>query len=264
MTRPRAGEVVDAHVHLVVGPDGEVEEGAGAVLRAMDRNGIAAALVSPAPGYLTPRGVEDSRRQNDGVAAALRRWPDRFLAGLGVVEPRHGGRALPEVDRALDDLGLRGLMFESDLNGQPIDAPAVIELVGRAATRDGVVVQFHTAPYSVLRSTFRLGRVAEQFPGVRFVNGTALTDTTHEAASLDVARRCPNVYLDLAFARSHLYPVENVLAALGPGRVLFGSGLPNTGTVLQLELVRMAGLQAADRDRVLGGSLLDLLDGVAA
>jgi uncharacterized protein len=91
------------------------------------------AVISPIPGYEDPNGVKDSVAQNDNIADALKRWPDRFPHGLGVVEPRHGKAALPEVDWILGDLGLAGLMFHNDFNGMTLDSPAMFAIMERAS-----------------------------------------------------------------------------------------------------------------------------------
>ena len=51
------------------------------------------------------------RVPNDFVADAMKRHPDVFI-GFGSVDPWKGKRAVHEVDRAIQDLGLRGLKFQ--------------------------------------------------------------------------------------------------------------------------------------------------------
>jgi predicted TIM-barrel fold metal-dependent hydrolase len=247
-------DIVDANARIVVdapaGGFGSAED----VLHKMDINGIAQAVIAPHPAYETPLGVASSAAQNDAIRVILDRWPDRFPAGLGVVEPRHGARARPEAARAIRDLGLRGFAFDNDVSGLPIDSPSLTPLLEEVADVAGLVMQFVTTPYSVLRTSFRLAAVALRFPQMAFVSQNAFVDITHEAASADLAGRCTNVWFDLARAKSQLSTVEQGVAALGVGRILFGSALPDTGRSLTLEMVRIARLEADDRAAILAGN----------
>ena len=247
-------DIVDASARIVVdaaaGAFGSPED----VLRKMDANGIARAAIAPHPAYETPLGIASSARQNDGIRAALDKWPDRFPVGLGVVEPRHGKRAHAEADRAVRELGLRGLAFDNDVAGLPIDSPSVVAILDRIADVDGLVIEFFTGTYSVLRSMFRLAAVANRFPRMSFVALNAFNDITHEAGSKDLADRCPNIWFDLGRAKSQLSTVERAVEAIGAGRLLFGSALPDAERCLSLDMVRIAQVEAAHRSDILGGN----------
>ena len=126
------GKKIDVHVHI--GEDHERTYTAEDALRLMDKNGIDYAVISPVPTYPLPYGVESSRRQNNNIAAALQQYPDRFVRGLGVVDPRHGQAAVPEVDRIFSELGLHGLLFSNDKTGLTFDNPTMIEFIKTAAS----------------------------------------------------------------------------------------------------------------------------------
>lgn len=92
------GKKIDIHVHI--GQDHERTYSPEEAIRLMDKNGIDYAVISPVPSYPLPYGVKSSREQNDNIASALKKYPERFIRGLGVVDPRHGEAALPEVPTA--------------------------------------------------------------------------------------------------------------------------------------------------------------------
>ena len=117
---------VDVHVH--VGEDLYRRYTPEMALERMDRNDIEFAVISPVPDYPTPYGIKSSAQQNDYIAAALQKYPDRFVRGLGVVNPRHGMAAVPEVDRIFGELGLSGLMFSNDKTGLTMDNPTMIPM----------------------------------------------------------------------------------------------------------------------------------------
>ena len=124
---------IDVHVH--VGEDLYRRYTPEMALERMDRNDIEFAVISPAPDYPTPYGIKSSAQQNDYIAAALQKYPDRFVRGLGVVNPRHGMAAVPEVDRIFGELGLSGLMFSNDKTGLTMDNPTMIAFFEHTRTR---------------------------------------------------------------------------------------------------------------------------------
>lgn len=247
-------EVVDAHLHIALDAAPRDAGGVEDVLRRMDRNGIASAVAAPLPEYETPDGLASSRRQNIALRAVLDRWPDRFPAGLGVAEPRHGARAVDEARVAVADLGLAGLAFDNDVAGLAIDSDAMLPILEELAERDGAVAAIVVGAYSVLRSPFRLGIVARRLPSLHFLALNAFADITHETASHDLAERCPNIAFCLGNAKTQLFTVERAVERIGADRVLYGSGIPRVERSLHLEMVRIADVTEDDRVRILAGN----------
>ena len=249
---------LDAHVQVAFDAPAGAPSSVDDVLRRMDLNGIAEAVLTPHSLYETADGIASSARQNDALRAAIDLHPDRFAAGLGVVEPRHGRRAAGEARRVVEDLGLAGLSFDSDANGIPIDSPSVDALLDAVAARPGVVLSFVTVTYSVLRSSFRLGIVARRHPDLRFLAHNAFMDITHEVASYDLAERCPNIWFSLSRAKTQLSTVERAVESVGADRVIFGSAIPEVSRSHHLEMVRIAEIDDATRAAVLGGNARNL------
>jgi uncharacterized protein len=248
-----SARLIDVHVHVTSDPGLEPPATPDHVLRLMDRNGIESAIVSPIATYPTPLGVLSSVAQNNQIAELVRRRSDRFPRGLGVIEPRHGMAALPEVDRVLGELGLSGLMFDNDASGIPIDGPAMLAILQRAAIRGKAIVELHTAPYSVLKTPFRAGRVAEQFPDLTFIALSSFHDITQDVWSVDLARRHPNLLFDISQSKTLLDTVEHATEA-GPERILFGTGIPEGDRFYQQEMVRIAHIDESAKNLILAGN----------
>jgi aminocarboxymuconate-semialdehyde decarboxylase len=68
------------------------------------------------------QAAEFARRLNDGIMAAVRRHPDRFI-GLATVPMQDTDRAVAELDRAVNQLGMRGVEINSNVAGENLDAP---------------------------------------------------------------------------------------------------------------------------------------------
>src|SRR5687768_15776367 len=100
---------IDIHAHIGetitrVPPVGQTIE---KYLARMAESGVYAAVPCPAGGGPQARGALDTRDQNDAIADACRRYPDRFPIGLGILEVRHQGAAADEIARCLDEAGLQ-------------------------------------------------------------------------------------------------------------------------------------------------------------
>lgn len=68
------------------------------------------------------QGSELARLVNDRLAEAIRLHPDRF-AGLALVAPQDPLAAARELERAVSNLGLNGLLINSHTNGEHLDDP---------------------------------------------------------------------------------------------------------------------------------------------
>ena len=242
----------DPHVHI--GCDHQRSYSAEDAIAAMDRIGIDCAAVSPVLAYPLPLGVKSSMVQNDAIAAALKAHPDRFLRGLGVVDPRHGKAAVPEVDRIFGALGLHGLAFSTDKTGLTFDNPIMLEFMAHAARYENPVVLAHTSQYSVLEAPYMLRKVAEQFPTITFINASAMKDTTHSNCSRYLSASLPNVVMDLANVHPLMTPVEWAIRDSGADKILFGSDIPYCNFCAEKYMVEHADITPEDREKIFWGN----------
>jgi len=95
-------------------------------LRVLDAQGIDMQLVAPPPPqcyYQSPieHAAVGSRMVNDGMAEWVGGRPDRF-AGLGTVPLQDPEEAATELTRAMTDLGLKGVMLLTNMDGEEIGA----------------------------------------------------------------------------------------------------------------------------------------------
>src|SRR5689334_23284188 len=117
--------IVDSHVHVghsIYGHNQTVAD----VLRQMDELAIDRAVlcpVQPMDYHLEPA--------NDEIAAAVRAHSDRFV-GFCRVDPRRGDRAVRELERAVVQLGLRGVFLHPWEEGYPINRPPVFSVIEQA------------------------------------------------------------------------------------------------------------------------------------
>lgn len=219
------GKKIDVHVHVGEDLYGNVFSPELAIEK-MDLNEIDYAVISPVPTYATPYGIKSTSKQNDYIAEAIAKYPKRFIRGFGAVNPRHGKPSVPEVDRIFSELGLAGLMFSNDKTGLTFDNPIMGEYFEHAMEYDNPIVFAYTSQYSVLQAPFMLEKMARKFPGISFINGSALKDSTHANCSRFMSSILDNIYVDVADMNQLLNVLTNVVDECGAEKILFGSNIP--------------------------------------
>lgn len=159
-------------------------------LAEMDALGIDMQVVSPTVDFYQYFNEVEATRAiardcNDEMAEMAQQHPDRF-AGLGTVPLQHVPSAIEELHRAVEDLGLKGVMIGDHVNRHSFDEEQFRPFF-RAASDLGAVVFFHQAAetcVSVRISRYKLGNAIGN-----------LADRTISYASLvfgGVMDECPN------------------------------------------------------------------------
>jgi predicted TIM-barrel fold metal-dependent hydrolase len=221
-------EIFDIHHHLGSLTGGSLQEGDdwqerdyANRLRIMDANGVSAAAILAATGYIQAEGIKDTMRCNDVVAAYRRRDPKRFPVACGIVEPLHGSRSLGELERMKHALHLDGVVWHSRFQGVAVDHQLMRPLLKKVSEL-GLVPLIHTNAESNLEAVWRLERLALEFPELTFVSMDALTTNTNSQLALDIAKRTKNIIFDTAHVRGPAY-VRSFVEAVGSQRMIFGS-----------------------------------------
>jgi len=98
-----------------------------AQIRAMDRRGVDLAAVSPSPTlfyyHLPAAQVAPLHRMvNDRIAGLVAAYPGRY-AGLANVPLQAPALAIAEMERAIGELGFKGVEIGSNINGKNLDEP---------------------------------------------------------------------------------------------------------------------------------------------
>ena len=160
-------------------------------LRVMDMAGIDMAVLSLAVSSDVPAvALEEAKVWNDNVSALMKKYPRRF-AGLAPIPPLGGAKAFDELKRAVENLGLKGVVIRSQVNGQSLDNKELYPFYEKVQALkvpifvhpSGVQAGFDIldAPYDLGRSIGReldltvattrliLSGVVDDFPDLKFV-----------------------------------------------------------------------------------------------
>lgn len=195
---------------------------------------------------------------NDYVASIVKQYPDQFM-GFASVDPWKGKLAINELERAVTELGLRGLklhpttqaFFPNDTRFYPL---------WQKASDLGIPVLFHSGQTGVGAGTpggggyklkyshpMLLDDVAADFPDLTIIMAHPAVPWQEE--QLSVALHKGNVYIDLSgWSPKYFRPIlVQYIRSILKDKVLFGSDYP----VLQPErwLQDFEGLELKDEVR---------------
>ncbi len=233
-------------------------------LRDLDVAGIDLAVLSCNLGWDAP--LDDCRLINDRLAEIQHRHPRRF-AGLAHV-PLLKEAGLRELDRAVAELGLRGVAIASQVEGLPLDAPRLRDFYAKVAGLD-LPVFVHPAmglkgyaflqEYDLARIIGRefdlqmaatrliAGGVLEAFPGLKVVlahfgGGIAAVKErlAAKAGRFGTLRRpfddyFDRLYFDMAGFEGGPNALACALTGIKPQRLVFATDYPQdfTGATTQ-------------------------------
>ena len=87
--------------------------------------------------YVTSKNaIELAQIANDEMAELAGKYPDRFITAIASLPMNDIDAAIKETDRAIKDLGFRGIQIFSTINGQSLDNPKFRPLFARMAEYD--------------------------------------------------------------------------------------------------------------------------------
>jgi predicted TIM-barrel fold metal-dependent hydrolase len=255
----------------------------------MDAAGVDVSVLSvnmPGPERLAPElGGEGARVCNDYLAETCARHPGRFV-GLASLPLQDVPAAMTELDRSIDELGLRGAMLFSHIDGRPVDAPEFEPFYAHAEARGVPLVLHPTVPTwghaiadyamipmlglmvdtSIAMLRLILSGIMERHPGLRVVHPHAggvlpylmgrIVEQTEvkrrgrEHITQSPAETYERVYLDLVSPSS--LAIRYAYDFAGPDRLLFGSDHPWVRVDVVLDLLGQLDVPPSDQAKIMG------------
>jgi len=267
-------------------------------LKDMDKAGIDIQAISTAPGqyyYWADPGLgrEVARTINDNLASVVAAHPDRFVA-LCTVPLQAPELAVAELERAVRQLGMRGVEICTDVAGEELSGERFRPFFAKAEEL-GIVVFMHPSGYTngerlaehyfinvignplastVAVSHLIFGGVLERHPRLKLVVAhgggflpaySGRMDHAHRARSdcRQLIAKAPTRYLKKLYFDSIVFTqhqLDYLVKQWGADHVLLGSDYPydmaDPDPVGSVTRIRLA---PADRAKVLGGNAAKLL-----
>ncbi len=239
-------EVVDAHAHL--GPYSRFfipEPDAATMIAVMDRVGTAVAVLSSNQAIQS-----DAERGNDATLAAVDAYPER-LAGYAVINPWQS--PADQLARVATDPRFVGIKLHPSLHNYPVTGRRYAP-VWEFAQRTGCPVLSHTAQGSPWDTPSLFDQVCAEHPEAVIILGHSGITPAGVDESITLARQHPRTCLELCGSLLVGELIMDMVAELGPDRVLFGSDFPFIDHRLSLGRVLGTRLSAEAKRTVLGGA----------
>jgi predicted TIM-barrel fold metal-dependent hydrolase len=265
------------------------------LLRDIREGALAARVVNMSPALIAdPEGRvphETIMAMNDDLAALVARNPGR-IHGLASVDAYDGDRSGREAERAIRDLGLRGLFVDCARGDLMIDAPQARPTL-EVAAKLGVPVLVHPiapqpltrqmVPYGPIGTLYARGTansaalialveggVFSQLPGLRVVvtalalGGVAMAaglsgQSLRPGGAIDVMRK--HVFIDTNCIHPAL--IRASVDLLGAGNVMAGSDWPINDAPIRdtlTDAMQHAGLSQDEQNALAAGNCRRLLE----
>jgi len=257
----------------------------------LDAIGVDAQVVGPMPMHRYWAGPELAVKltavTNEAVAAHCAQGQGR-LHGLGTLPLQHPALAVRELERAVRELGLRGVSVSTNVDGREL-ADARFDPVWEAAADLGAVVFIHPWGCSLgsrlganfLANTFGqpaetalalshliFGGTLDRHPRLKLLAAhgggflpTYIGRSDHAWAERPDARGCaqpPSSYLRRIWYDALVYTpqaLRHLVEVVGSDKVVLGTDYPfDMGVTDPVERASAAGLPAADLTAILSGN----------
>ena len=246
--------IIDCHVHIHQYYK-DLQDCGGSLLPAADRMGIDKLCVSVLLGGEQPT-PEDIVRSNDTVAAAIQRYPDRYV-GYCYLNPCYLLQSLDEINRCIVEGPCRGIKLWVAMHS---DQPNLDPIADRAAELRVPILQHTwiktTGNLANEPEPRHLAALAARHPEVNFICGHSGGNWER---GLKTVADLPNVYAELAGGDPEMGQTERAVELVGAERVVWGSDADGRSFASQMAKVLGADISDTQKAAILGGNMERLL-----
>ena len=241
-------QVIDFHAHVGRMDRYGMQDDATMMLRTMDLAGVDRACVFH---IFYP----DGSSSNDLTARFVAQHPDRFI-GFAYVSPLMPERMIPELTRAIDELGLAAIkLYPPYVAGQDF-SQAPWEPIYQFADERGLTIIIHTGEDAPPK---HLSVIAPRYPQANFVAGHSGNTPVERAQGIAAIQANANVYLETCSTFRTPGVIEQLVNEAGAERVLFGTDMPLMDPRPQLGKVITARISDDAKRMILGENACRLL-----
>jgi len=231
--------IFDSHTHIGTYPLFGVSLDRDGLAALMEQNGLTECCVF-AP-------------DNAAVKACVDSIPGAYA--LVWANPRVPGNIELAIE-LLDEPSFVGVKLHPLLDAYHPNDPALRPLIEVVSARR-LPVLVHTG-HPIFTLPWSVEELAAEYPDANIIFGhMGGGNIIYINASIDIACRRPNVYLETSGMPEH-HKIMEAIERVGPTRVLYGSDAPFHHPAVEILKVRVSGLDEALVDRVLHTNALEL------
>ena len=312
----RRVKVIDVHCHCIIPEAAEIVKGtpladaarAGGPnvlgpqrLELMDRQGVDVQALSINAYWWYAADRDLARRivdiQNERLAAWVAAHPDRFVA-LASVALQYPDLAAEQLERAIKQLGLRGVSIGGHVKGEDLSLPKFDPFWAKAAELDAPVLMHPQSATNIVREGALAGRAdlgniignplettvflsrlifdgtLDKFPGLKVVGPhgggylPSYLGRTDVACEVRSNANCANKSRPRDYFKRQIFidtmvfseeGLRHLVAEVGVGHVLYGTDVPFNWPVTVDLVLNASFLSVADKEAILGGNAAKLL-----
>lgn len=253
--------LIDGHVHITkngiwfdTGVDASLER----LLIELENSPISKAIILPITGIVS----------NEYVAEVCNKYPNKLI-GFATVNPLQGRNAVIELEKAVKNLGLRGLKLHPRLQGFSPKDSRILPVIRKAGEFD-IPIVFDVFPQGpgLITDVLPLNydRLAKEAPSTKII--LAHSGGSRVLDALMVAKANANIYLDVSYSMDY-YKGSSVakdfifaIKKLGVDRVIYGSDYPEFGIRESFEVVdgMLGELSDKEKEWVFGKTIITMLN----
>ena len=244
--------IFDAHCHIgrEHSRNHSIELSVDELVKSMDRNSISKAVICPIGKGLTVQIA----KANDEIANAVKKYPNRVV-GFAGANPWQEDEAVDDLEKAVRNLGLRGLKLHPDIQGFPASDELAYPLVRRAGElKVPVYVHSGTSPYS---QPMEIGELAGACPETTIIMGHMGYDN-YFCDAIPAAKQFKNLLLETS-RNAQYWTIEDTVKSIGADRVIFGTDQPYSRAEVEIAAINSLKLDSESREKILGGNISRVL-----
>lgn len=230
-------KIYDFHSHLGKTRSGE-QNSAKNLVNELSRFGISKVGICSLSQY-------SMQENNNLIYEAMIQYPD-FIEGIAFIDPK-APDAFDEVNRCMGDLKMNGVKFMPWKHGYNAEncpqIPSVLDEIGKY----GVHVQIHGGA-SPLCTPYVWVDYAIARPHMRFVF-THICGREFGSSILEKIKDIENFYVETS-ANMEVDILQKAVSLLGPKRILFGSDWPYKPTNIEIDKLKLLGMNETELEYV--------------
>ena len=232
--------IIDMHAHTEVCEPLNWHDTAGKLIALMDEAGIEKAVVS---GYMNLPGPDMGCM--DKILEDADAFGDRLMPFVRM-DPWFGAETVAQLEKYAKAGKVYGVkMHPAHYTLHPYGKLTV--MLAEKAGALGLPMLFHCGD-EMMCLPLQIGELVAQCPKTDFILAH-MGGFAHLRDAITVARRYANVYIDTSEIPL-VRPIREIIDAIGPERLLFGTDAPFCDPLVELEKVKLAGLSPREFELV--------------